>query len=44
MKFSQKMAILPIFIASKRPMGRNGAVRFLHRSDGIILNIAEKKN
>ncbi len=42
-KFLQNIAISPIFIVTKRPMGRNGAVRFFHRSEGNILDIAGKK-
>jgi len=42
LKFSQKMAILPIFMTSKRPMGQNGAVRFFGGSEGTMSNIAYK--
>ena len=38
------MAILPIFMTSKRPMGQNGAVRFFGGTEGSMSNIAQKKN
>ena len=41
-KIFTKMAILPIFMTSKRPMGQNGAVRFFGGSEGSMSNIAYK--
>ena len=43
LKFSQKMAILPIFMTTKRPTERNGAVRFFNAIQGSMSNIAHKK-
>jgi len=37
------MAFLPMFKTTKRPMGQNGAVRFLNRTEDISSNITQKK-
>jgi hypothetical protein len=42
-KFLPKVAILPIFMTSKRPMGRNGAVRFSYGCIVIMSKITDKK-
>ena len=42
LKFSQKIAILPIFMTTKRPAGRNGAVRFYGGSEDSMSDIAHK--
>ena len=43
LKFSQKIAILPIFMTSKRPTGRNRAVRFFCGCEGMMSKITDTK-